>query len=108
MELLGVLPVLVLVAAALWQLGLTGLTYVWTGYAAQSAARSVALGETYPDVRDAALGRLPSAMRSEATIDVASPRPDSVGVTVRVPAVLPGVMSTPWTMHVDRDVVREP
>ncbi|KQY24358.1 hypothetical protein ASD16_02085 [Cellulomonas sp. Root485] len=107
-ELVALLPAIVLVCAVLWQLGLTGLTYVWTGYGAAAAARSVALGASPADVRAATLDAFPAGMRSTVDVDVATPRPSSVDVSVRIPVVMPGVLNTPWTATISRDVVREP
>ena len=102
------LPAILLVCAVLWQLGLTGLTYVWTGYGAAAAARSVALQESPADVRAAALDAFPAGMRADVDVDVASPRQSSVDVSVRIPVVMPGVLNTPWTATISRDVVMEP
>ena len=107
-ELVAVLPAILVVCAVLWQLGLTGLTYVWTGYGAAAAARSVALGSSPADVRAAALDAFPAGMRSHVDVDVASPRASSVDVSVRIPVVMPGALNTPWTATISRDVVMEP
>ena len=107
-ELVALLPAILIVCAVLWQLGLTGLTYVWTGYGAAAAARSVALKETPAQVRAAALDAFPGSMRANVDVDVASPRQSSVDVSVRIPVVMPGVLNTPWTATISRDVVMEP
>ncbi|WP_165446832.1 TadE/TadG family type IV pilus assembly protein, partial [Cellulomonas biazotea] len=107
-ELVALLPMIFLVCAILWQLGLTGLTYVWTGYGASEAARAVQLGQSSADVRAATLDAFPSGLRDDVDIRVASPLPSSVDVSVRIPAVVPGLISTPWTAKVEREVVLEP
>jgi pilus assembly protein CpaE len=107
-ELVALLPAILLVCAVLWQLGLTGLTYVWTGYGASAAARSVSLGSNASDVRAAALDAFPASMRSQVDVDVAYPLPSSVDVSVRIPVVMPGVLNTPWTASISREVVMEP
>ncbi|MGN8246583.1 AAA family ATPase [Cellulomonas soli] len=107
-ELLGALPVLALVCAVVWQLALTGVTFVWTGYAASSAAREVALGRPFVEVDTAATDRFPDAMHDSVEVVVGTPEPSSVQVTAHVPLVLPGVLSTPWDVVVEREVVREP
>jgi len=108
LELLGSLPVVAIILAVMWQLSLTGLTYVWAGHAATAAARSVALGETHERTVDAARDRMPGQMRDQTVVRVGYPTPSDVRVSVRVPAVMPGVVSTPFTFDVDRTVVREP
>ena len=104
------LPVILVVCAVLWQLGLTGLTYVWTGYGASAAARaSVALGASPADVRTAALDAFPEGMRSHVDVDVASPRASSVEVRVTCPlVVMPGVPDHAVDRRHQRDVVTEP
>lgn len=107
-ELLGVLPVVAIVLAVMWQVSLTGLTYVWAGHAASAAARSLALGQPYEQVVDSAKDRMPGQMRGQTDVRVGVPTPSDVRVSVQVPAVLPGVVSTPFSFDVDRKVVREP
>lgn len=107
-ELLGVLPVALVVIALLWQLGVAGVTYVWTGHAATAAAREVALGETRDHViRDAALADMPEAMAASSDVFYRS-GPDEVTVRVDVPLAAPGVANLPWTVEVTREVVEEP
>lgn len=110
-ELLGVLPWMVLACVLLWQLGVAGMTYVWTGYAASDAARVAAIDPTRPDeVRQAAEDRFPDGMRDQLTVAVGSADPGSTTVSVkaRVPLMVPGVFATPWDVTVDRQVVSEP
>lgn len=107
-ELLGVLPWLVLVVAVLWQLGLAGMTYVWTGYAASAAARSVALHEGQAETSAAAEDRMPAGMRAGLSVVVDPTDPSHVSVTSRVPLVAPGFLSTAWEVRIDRQVVGEP
>jgi pilus assembly protein CpaE len=47
-------------------------------------------------------------MRSQVDVDVAYPPPSSVDVSVRIPVVMPGVLNTPWTASISREVVMEP
>jgi len=107
-ELLGVLPWLALVCALLWQLAVTGMTYVWTGHAASAAARSVALHADHTTVRQAAQDVFPAGMREQLDVGVGGPGGSSVSVAARVPLMMPGVFSTPWDVRVDRQVVSEP
>ena len=108
LELLGALPVVAIVLAVMWQASLTGLTYVWAGHAASAAARSVALGQPHQQVVDAARDRMPGRMSEQIDVRVGVPTPSDVRVSVQVPAVLPGVVSTPFSFDLDRKVVREP
>ncbi|WP_066582404.1 AAA family ATPase [Cellulomonas timonensis] len=107
-DLLGVLPWLALVCALLWQLGVTGMTYVWTGHAASAAARSVALHADDATVRQAAQDVFPAGMRARLDVGVGGPDRSSVSVAAQVPLMMPGVFSTPWDVRVDRQVVSEP
>lgn len=105
-ELLGVLPVLILLSVLTWQLVMAGMTWIWTGQAAAEAAREVSLGSTETVVRTAARDRLPSQLASSAQVAVSGPR--TVAVSVKVPLVAPGVAELPWRVNVERTVVREP
>lgn len=105
LETVGLLPAVLLVVVLLWQLGLVGLTAVWTGHAASAAARSTSVGETSAQVRQAAVDRLPRAMKDDAVVTRAG---DHVVVSVAVPLIAPGVLRGDWRIDADRDVVEEP
>jgi pilus assembly protein CpaE len=107
-ELLGVLPWVALVCVMLWQLGIVGVTYVWTGHAASAAARAVSLGEPASQVRDAAQDRFPTGMRDGLRVNLDPGVTGGVSVVSRVPLMMPGVLSSPWDVRVDRSVVMEP
>ncbi|MCL3859941.1 AAA family ATPase [Actinotalea sp. K2] len=107
-DLLGVIPWLALVCLIAWQLGVAGMTYVWTGHAASAAARSVSLQETLPETRAAAAERMPSGMRSAMSVETSPVDASWVSVRTNVPLVAPGVFSTPWQVRIDRRVVIEP
>lgn len=106
-EFLGVLPAVLLICVVVWQLGWAGLTTVWTGYAAQQAARSVALEQTHAQVRDAAVGVFPAGMRGGVQVRFDATRPSAVEVQARVPLVAPGLVDLPWAVTIEREVVRE-
>ncbi|HMC03522.1 MAG TPA: hypothetical protein VKI23_05305, partial [Cellulomonadaceae bacterium] len=91
-----------------WQLGVAGMTYVWTGYAASAAARSVALHEGQAATSAAAKDRMPAGMRAGLSVVVDPTDPSHVSVTSRVPLVAPGFLSTAWEVRIDRQVVGEP
>lgn len=105
-EFLGVIPAVLLVVAMLWQLGVVGMTYMWTGYAASAAARAAAVHETPLEVREAARDRVPAGLRS--SLQVTTGPGSRVSVQSKVPLVAPGVLDLPWTVQIDRQVVREP
>ena len=93
-EALGVLPLVLVVFLAIWQLGLVGFTYVLAGHSAREGARELATQSTAPDAgawRHAATEDLPKAWRGGAKVD----KPDGTTVSVRldVPILLPGLHS---------------
>jgi pilus assembly protein CpaE len=81
-ELLGLLPLLVLLALACLQVAVAGQAWWMARAAAQHAARAAAIGA---DPRSAAFSRLPSGARSGATV---TSEPGGVVVKLRVPRVL--------------------
>lgn len=88
-ELVGVLPFVVVVAVALWQVALAGHA-MWAGAAAaRAAARAEAVGG---DARRAALTLLPTRARRGASVRV---RDGAVELSVPIRAVLPGAVV--WT-----------
>lgn len=82
-ELVALLPLLVFVAALLWQLALAGHATWAAGGAARAAARAQALGA---DPVTAARGALPADLRRGLKV---SERDGSVRVEVRIPPVTP-------------------
>lgn len=96
-EMMGLLPVLIVIVLALWQVGLLGYTYLLAGHAAREGARELAVNTTdlpkdHP-YRDAANRDLPKAWRKDAKIEVDKDDPVTVNVKLVVPAVLPGLKS---------------
>ena len=96
-EMMGLLPVLIVIVLALWQVGLLGYTYLLAGHAAREGARELAVNTTdlprdHP-YRDAAQRDLPKAWRKDAKIEVDKDDPVTVNVKLVVPAVLPGLKS---------------
>ncbi|MFG2838828.1 TadE/TadG family type IV pilus assembly protein [Streptomyces zaomyceticus] len=88
-EFLGMVPVILITLALLWQVVLVGYTYTLAGNAADEAARAAAVGD---DCGEAALRHLDGAWRSGA-----SPSCSTGGgmvtavVEIRVPVLVPGV-----------------
>jgi hypothetical protein len=81
-ELLGALPVLLVVALAGWQLILAGQTSWLAANAARVGARAAAVGA---DPHAAARSALPAYLRHGLRV---SPRDESVTVRVRLPIVM--------------------
>ncbi|WP_225799409.1 TadE/TadG family type IV pilus assembly protein [Streptomyces sp. NK15101] len=89
-EFLGMVPLILLTLALLWQVVLVGYTYTLAGNAADEAARACAVGD---DHHEAALRHLDGAWRAGAQV---SGCPSGGGVatvvvSVQVPALVPGV-----------------
>ena len=82
-ELLGVLPILLLVGAVVWQLVLAGHTAWLTANAARAGARADAVGR---DATAAARSALPRSL--ERGLEVDRLRDGGVRVSVRVPLML--------------------
>ncbi|MER5962947.1 TadE/TadG family type IV pilus assembly protein [Streptomyces sp. NPDC002057] len=89
-EFLGMVPVILLTLALLWQVVLVGYTYTLAGNAADEAARAAAVGD---DCQGAAVRHLDGAWRSGATASCSGPAGGMVTVVVRVrvPVLVPGV-----------------
>lgn len=101
-ETVGILPFMLLTCLLLWQLGLVGMSMVWSGMAASAAARAASVGlPAGPAARDAVPDRV------AAGLDVATGG-SSVTVRLAVPLVVPGVAELPGQVTTRRQVVREP
>lgn len=95
-------PVALMVLVVCVQLVLLGLSFVWSGVAADAAARAVSIGT---DPVAAAKEVVPRPMADDVTVDRDG---DRVLVRVRSPMLM-GDGVTRWvTVDVDHDVVREP
>ena len=86
-ELLGVLPIVFLILAIIWQLGLWGVTATLTSHAADEAARAAGIGGTTVEVRDDALHSVPSWFRDN--MDVSQTALGTVKVTSSMPVLTP-------------------
>ena len=80
LEFVGVLPIVFLLVAIIWQLGLWGVTATYTSHAADEAARSAGIGGTTAEVRDDALRSVPSWFRDNMNVS------QTIAGTVRVTA----------------------
>src|ERR1700750_576437 len=84
-EVVALLPLVVLVAALLWQMVVAGQALWLSGAAARAAARAAAVGG---DAQAAARDALPPRLEDGLRVRVAAA--DGVRVEVRVPSVLSG------------------
>jgi hypothetical protein len=85
-ELVALLPLVVLVALALWQGVVAGQAMWLAGTAARAAARAQAIGE---DPQDAAREAVPGHLRRG--VRVADRGRDGIRVSIAIPAILGGM-----------------
>ena len=83
-EFVAVLPLVLLVGAALWQAVVAGQAVWASAGAARAAARAEAIGA---DAASGARGALPASLRRGLHVDA---RPSGVRVDVSIPLVLTG------------------
>ncbi|WP_217197270.1 AAA family ATPase [Streptomyces buecherae] len=100
-EFLGMVPVILIVLAVLWQCALIGYTYSLAGNSADRGARAAAARDTggAGACQEAALRDLPDAWRESAAVAC----PTSGGlvratVRIKVPVLFPGAGDFPWTV----------
>ena len=104
-EFMGMLPIVLIVCAALWQIALTGYTYVIAGHAAREGARQLATDpsepkDKTPPYRLAAEHDIPNGWLKHAKIEK---RGDvTISVRLRVPMIIPAV-KTPFTVGTTAD-----
>ena len=100
-EFMGLLPIVLIVFFALWQIALTGYTYVAAGHAAREGARQLAVDASDagkdPPYRKAAVNDLPDAWRDSA--DVRKFGSVTVSVHLKVPAADPGPQDAVGDRH---------
>ncbi|MFB7357760.1 TadE/TadG family type IV pilus assembly protein [Streptomyces gardneri] len=89
-EFLGMVPLILLTLALLWQVVLVGYTYTLAGNAADEAARAAAVGD---DCHEAAMRHLDGAWASglEATCPPGDGGLVKAVVRIQVPVLFPGV-----------------
>ena len=102
LETIGIFPLLVLLLLTVWQVGIAGMTMVWSGHAANAAARAASVNT---DPGQAARDAVPNGMAEDLTVSTDG---DQVTVSLRVPIGAPGVGSFPGHITTTRTVVREP
>jgi pilus assembly protein CpaE len=108
---MGLLPVLLVVVFGLWQIAITGYTYVVAGHAAREGARQLAVlpsdAGKAPPYRQAAREDLPSGWRDGA--DISKPTAVTVKVSLEVPVLIPAFRSpVRITTTADTSVEDEP
>jgi pilus assembly protein CpaE len=101
-ETISILPVVLLVAVLVWQLALYGATMVWSGHAANAAARALSV---HQNPAAAAQAAVPGSVAGAINVNSSG---DSVTVRVRVPLLTPAVASLPLSVSTTRKVVVEP
>jgi pilus assembly protein CpaE len=103
-EFMGLLPVILIVFFALWEIALVGLTYVAAGHAANDGARKLATNPSDsgddPPYRKAAMEDLGPAWRRDAVIE--KQNGVTVSVTLHVPLLIPNV-HTPLRISTSAD-----
>ena len=95
-ELVAVIPLLLVLLAAVAQLSIAGYALWTAGDAARAGARAAAVGG---DAEDAARSAVPGWLEHDARIDASGP----VEVELQAPAVLPGVPAIPVAARTDLD-----
>jgi pilus assembly protein CpaE len=100
-ETVALAPLIAIVIIGLWQMVLFGLTFVFAGHAAREGARELAVGG---DVAQTVTEDLPGAWRDGSSHDEGD---DWVEVTLRVPALAPGIFSSPWSLSIRAGTVVE-
>ncbi|MFE6780148.1 CpaE family protein [Streptomyces sp. NPDC057702] len=100
-EFLGMVPLILIVLAVLWQCALIGYTYSLAGNSADRGARAAAARESggAGACQQAALRDLPGSWRASASVAC----PTSGGlvratVKIKVPVLFPGAGDFPWTV----------
>jgi pilus assembly protein CpaE len=102
LETVAILPLTLFVALVFWQLGVFGMSLVWSGHAAGAAARAVSV---HGDPAAAARQAIPGGLRDDLAVSVSG---DVLTVRLKVPIVAPGLGSFPGAITTTRTVVTEP
>lgn len=101
-ENVAILPMAITMVLLAWQLAVFGMSSVWSGHAANAAARAHAL---HLDPVQAARDAVPGGVASGLVVSTSG---GSVTVSVAVPLVAPGVGTLPARITTTRTVVEEP
>lgn len=102
-EFLGVTPLIILLAVALWQCALIGYTFSLAGNAADKAAHQGAITEglRVQECRQAAKEHLPKAWRKSMKQTTCRSRSGmyKAEVKLQVPVLVPGVLNWPFRVE---------
>ncbi len=105
LENVALFPVVLLMLLMVWQLCLTGLTFVFSGLASAAAAREYSITTDDPRIQAAAGEALPGWWKT----DLAVTYPDgAVQVALPIPVLVPGTFKLPKTISSRHTVVAEP
>jgi pilus assembly protein CpaE len=105
-ENVALIPVVMLICVLVWQLCLTGMTFIWSGLASAAAAREYSMTYDQNRVKAAAAERVPGWLAKD--MDVSYSDPDAVVVSIDLPLLFPGAASLPSRISSKHVVVREP
>ncbi|MFF4221898.1 P-loop NTPase [Streptomyces abikoensis] len=104
-EFVGILPLILVALAVVWQCVLVGYSYSLAGHAADKGARAGVVGR---DCAAAARADMPKSWHTEPSC---GPGPAagvySASVRVKVPLLFPGAADWPWTVESTAGVARE-
>lgn len=103
LEDVGILPIILLVVLAGWQMLVVGISDVMVGRAAAAASREYALSGSLDSATDKARGALPRPFD-----DVSVSGGSSITVRLKVPGSLTGVWGVMDVVEASKSVVEEP
>ena len=107
MKLIRLLPTILLVCVFIWQIALVGMSAIYASHAADAAARQASIGLAPGPT---AYQKVPGYFRDGMSVVPADHAPANgvVTVHVKVPILVPGVFTGPWSIDSTRTVVQEP
>ncbi|WP_372409193.1 P-loop NTPase [Streptomyces luteireticuli] len=103
-EFTGIVPMILVALAVVWQCVLVGYTYSLAGHAADTGARAGAVGR---DCAAAARADLPDAWRTGAVDCGNAGGVYRAGVRLKVPVLVPNAVDWPWPVAGTAGVARE-
>jgi pilus assembly protein CpaE len=106
LENVALFPTVLLICLIVWQLCLTGMTFIWSGLASGAAAREYSMTYDRTRVHEAAARALPKWLADG--MSVSYPPGDAVEVSLPIPVIVPGTVEFPSRIRAQHTVVREP
>ncbi|HZG03373.1 MAG TPA: TadE/TadG family type IV pilus assembly protein [Streptomyces sp.] len=103
-EFVGMLPLILVLLALMWQLVLVGYTFTLAGNAADEGAREAAVDG---DCQEAAREDLPDAWQGEVHCGPGESGMATATVRLKVPVLFPGAANLPLTVTGKAGAVRE-